>query len=118
MLRFLADENFNGHLLRALLRHVPDLDVLRVQEVGLMGVDDPEILEWAAQNGRVMLTHDAKTMVGFAYDRVRAEVLMPGVIVINEQNSLRVLLEDLVIATTCLYESELSNHAYYIPIRS
>ena len=41
MLRLLADENFNGDIVRALLLRQPDLDIVRVQDVGLAGVDDP-----------------------------------------------------------------------------
>ena len=47
MIRFLADENFNNAIIRG-SRHVsPSLDIVRVQDVGLSGADDPSILEWA-----------------------------------------------------------------------
>ena len=52
MLRLLADENFNGDIVRALLLRQPDLDIVRVQDVDLAGVDDPDILAWAAANER------------------------------------------------------------------
>jgi hypothetical protein len=55
MLRLVADENFNNNIVRGLLRREPDLDIVRVQDVGLSGVDDPTVLEWAAQEGRVLL---------------------------------------------------------------
>ncbi len=35
MLRLLADENFNGDIVRALLLRQPDLNIVRVQDVGL-----------------------------------------------------------------------------------
>jgi hypothetical protein len=44
MLRLLADENFNGDIVRALLLRQPNLDIVRVQDVGLAGVGDPDIL--------------------------------------------------------------------------
>ena len=44
MLRLLADENFNGDIVRALLLRQPDLNIVRVQDVGLPGVVDPDIL--------------------------------------------------------------------------
>ncbi len=47
MVRFLADENFNNAILRGLLRRKPDIDIVRVQDVGLSGASDPEILAWA-----------------------------------------------------------------------
>jgi uncharacterized protein DUF5615 len=52
MLLLVADENFNNDIVRGLLRKKPDLDIVRVQEVGLRGADDPSILEWAAKEGR------------------------------------------------------------------
>ena len=56
MLRLLADENFNGDIVRALLLRQPDLDIVRVQDVGLAGAGDPDILAWAAANDRIVLT--------------------------------------------------------------
>ena len=44
-MRLLTDENFNGAILRGLIRRLPELDIVRVQDVGLMNTDDPEILE-------------------------------------------------------------------------
>ena len=80
MLLLVADENFNNDIVRGLLRRKPDLDIVRVQDVGLSGADDPTLLAWAAQNHRVMLTHDAATMTYFAYERARAGLSMPGVL--------------------------------------
>lgn len=72
MLRFAADENFNNNIIRGLLRQHPELDIVRIQDVGLSGADDPTVLEWAAQEGRVLLTHDVATMTEYAYQRVSA----------------------------------------------
>ena len=52
MLRLAADENFNNNVIRGLLRRVPALDIVRIQDVGLSGADDPSVLEWAALEGR------------------------------------------------------------------
>lgn len=80
MLLLVSDENFNNDIVRGLLRRNPDLDIVRVQDVGLRGSEDPVILDWAANEGRGVLTHDAATMAHFAYERVRAGLSMPGVI--------------------------------------
>lgn len=79
MLRLAADENFSNDIIRGLLRRKPDLDIVRVQDVGLSGAGDPTILEWAAQEGRVLLTHDVSTLTRYAYERVEAGKHMPGV---------------------------------------
>ncbi len=58
MLRLAVDENFNNDIVRGLLRRKPELDIVRIQDVGLSGADDPTVLEWAARENRVLLTHD------------------------------------------------------------
>jgi predicted nuclease of predicted toxin-antitoxin system len=54
MIRLLADENFNGDAIRGLLSRQPELDLVRVQDVGLAEADDPVILAWAAANDRIL----------------------------------------------------------------
>ena len=58
MLLLVADENFNHKIVRGVLRRKPEVDIVRIQDVGLSGADDPSVLEWAAQEDRVLLTHD------------------------------------------------------------
>lgn len=70
MLRLVADENFNNDIVRGLLRRKPDLAIVRVQDADLSGADDPTLLEWAAQESRILLTHDVTTMTRYAYERV------------------------------------------------
>jgi hypothetical protein len=47
-LRWLADENFNNDILRALFRRNPGIDVVRAQDAGLTSADDEALLAWAA----------------------------------------------------------------------
>ncbi len=79
MLRLAADENFNNDILRGVLRRNAATDIVRIQDAGLSGADDPTVLEWAAQTGRVLLTHDVATITRYAYERVRDGKPMPGV---------------------------------------
>ena len=72
MLRLAIDENFNNDVVRGLLRRRAELDLVRIQDAGLSGADDPMVLEWAAKERRVLLTHDVSTMTRHAYERVRA----------------------------------------------
>lgn len=80
MLQFLADENFSGRIMRGLRRREPFLDIVRVQDLGLTGLSDPDLLEWAARHEWVLLTHDVNTMIGFAYQRIDERGVMPGII--------------------------------------
>ncbi|HEU5318746.1 MAG TPA: DUF5615 family PIN-like protein [Chloroflexota bacterium] len=83
-LRLLADEDFSGTVLRGLRVRDPDADVITVHQAGLTGRDDGAVLEWAAREGRVLVTHDQNTMTAHAYDRMRAGLPMPGLAVIPQ----------------------------------
>jgi hypothetical protein len=48
MVRWLADEDLNKDIARGLLRSKPDLDIVRVQDAGLSGMNGPSLLAWAA----------------------------------------------------------------------
>ncbi len=70
MLRLAADEDFNGRIVRGLRRRDPKLDIRRVQDTDVFGASDEEVLEWAAAEDRVLLTHDVATMTASAHERV------------------------------------------------
>ena len=69
MLQLLTDEDVHGDIVDGLRRRQPALDVVRVQDVGLRHTPDPDILEWAAQQGRVVVSVDKKTLAVDAWDR-------------------------------------------------
>lgn len=109
MLSLLSDENFNGDIVRGLLLRQPNLDLLRVQDVGLREVDDPAILTWAASNGRILLTHDRATMPDFAYDRLVRGELMAGMFVINDRMPIRQAIDELSLLVDCSEQAEWKN---------
>jgi hypothetical protein len=96
-LKFLADENLDNNILRGLLRRKPDLDILRVQDVGLFGKDDPTVLAWAAQENRILLTHDVATITHYAHQRIAKGLRMPGVIEIKASSSLGKAIKDILL---------------------
>jgi hypothetical protein len=116
-LRFLADENFQRVIVRGVLRELPDLDILRVQDIDLGGIDDPGILTWAARQGRVLLTHDAKTIPRFAYDRIERGELMTGVLVIPQHAAVARAIEAIVLAAGASREDEWQGQVRYLSLR-
>src|SRR5437867_3448566 len=97
MLRLAADENFTGAIIRGVFRRSPEVDLVRVQDVDLAGAVDPVVLEWAAREDRVLLTHDVTTMSAYAYERVAADQPMPGVVVINRSVPVRRAIEEIAL---------------------
>lgn len=98
MLRLLADQNLNEHIITGLLGRRPALDIIRARDVGLQAVKDPALLAWAAQERRILLTHDHKTVPDFAYGRVRSGQPMPGVFLVENTGAFRAVIEDLLMA--------------------
>lgn len=117
-MRLLLDENFNNHIRVALLRLRPNLDMLRVQDIPeIAGRDDSTLLEWAAQEQRVLLTHDVRTITSHAYERVAAGKPMPGVIEVNRTVSVGKLAEELLLWIEATEPGELEGRVVYVPIQ-
>jgi Domain of unknown function (DUF5615) len=116
MLRLVSDENFNGDIVRGLLLRRPDLDIVRVQDVGLVGADDPDILEWAASEGRIPLTHDRKTVPRFAYGRARAGLPMAGVFVLSGRLPVGESIDELLLVAECSRPEEWTDRVEYLPL--
>ena len=104
MLRFAADENCD--IVRGLLRRNPKLDIIRIQDVGLSGADDPSVLQWAADQGRVVITHDISTLAKHALDRVVAGQPMPGVFEVRSIAPIGQTIDDLILLAECSIEGE------------
>ncbi len=116
MLPLLADENLNGNIIRGLLRRQPNLDIVRAQDVGLSGAPDQEVLAWAAEAGRVLLTHDASTVTKHAYERVRQGLPMPGVFEVGTSLPVAHAIEDLLVIAECSTVSEWEGQVRYLPL--
>jgi hypothetical protein len=116
MLRLLADENFNGDIVRGLLRRQPDLDIIRVQDADLAGADEPDILAWAAENNRTILTHDRATMADYAYARVAVGEAMAGVFILNDRYPVGQAIDEILLMVACSEQTEWSGRAVHLPL--
>jgi hypothetical protein len=116
VLRLLADENFDGSIFDGVLRRAPELDLVRVQDVGLAGADDPAILAWAAEHGRLLLTHDRSTVPHFAYERIAAGLSMPGVIEVSDRLPFAEAIEQILFLAKCSREGEWEGQVIYLPL--
>lgn len=115
-IKFAVDENLHDGIRRGLLSRIPDLDIARVQDVGLSGADDPTVLEWAAKENRILLTHDVKTMTSYASARIEAGLAMPGIFLVSQNQPHGQVIEDLVLLAECSLVGEWDNQVLYIPL--
>lgn len=116
MLRLLVDQDFDQDLLRGLLRRVPDLDAVTAYEVGMSNAPDPELLAWAAEAGRVLITHDRRTMPAHSARRLAAGDEIAGVIVVSRRIPISAAIDELEIAVMCSEPEEWRNLVRHIPL--
>jgi hypothetical protein len=116
MLRLLADENFNGDIVRGLRLRDPELDLVRVQDVGLAGASDSDVLAWAADNSRIVLTHDRATLPTYAGERAAAGQEMAGVFILNDRLLVGRTLEEILLMVDCSEQAEWSGRAIHLPL--
>ena len=56
--RFQADANLDGRILRGLRRAVPEIDIRTEADASRAGLKDPEVLRIAADSGRILVSQD------------------------------------------------------------
>lgn len=117
MLKFLTDQNFNHNIVRGLLRRNPALDIVSAPEAGLSRMKDPQLLEWAAHEQRVLLTHDVSTMTKYVYDRLEAGQAMPGLIEVSFFLNIGQVIEDLLLLAECSFDGEHEGQIIYLPLK-
>ena len=115
-MRLLTDENFNADIVSGLRLRKPDIELIQVQEVGLDGWDDPDVLEWAAAENRITLTNDVSTMIGFAEDRLRNKQQMSGLFVARKKFTVAELIDEFLIVVECSLEGEWESQIRFIPL--
>ncbi len=116
MLRLLSDENLSGDIVRGLLLRKPGIDLIRTQDVDLLGVDDPGVLAWAAENNRILLSHDRATMPAYAYSRVTAGQCMPGAFIVNDRLPIGQVIQDILLIDECSEQEEWSGRILFLPL--
>jgi len=113
--RFLADYNFNGEIIDGLLRREPAIDLRSEHDAGLEGMPDPQVLAKAADEDRILITHDHRTM-----PRHFAELLSqretPGVFIIPQQISVGAAIEELLLVWSASEADGWINRILYLPI--
>lgn len=116
MLRLAADENLDGRIVRGLQRSLPDLDLVRVQDTSLREASDDVLLEWAASEKRVVVTHDVATMTAAAWARVERGKAMAGVIEVStDEPTGRAIDQIRLIVVVCAPE-EMEGRVLFLPL--
>ena len=114
--RFLFDEDFNGHIVNGFRRRQRTADACTALEAGLGGADDPAILKWAARVGRVLVSHDRRTMTAEAQKRIRVNLPMAGLILFRQDCPIVVAIEELMLISEATTTDEWRNTIAFLPL--
>jgi len=113
MIRFQADADFNQLILRAFKRREPSADFRTATRATLAGLSDPEVLEMAADEERILVTHDAKTMPGHFADFISRRS-SPGVIIVPQHLPIGEVAEHLLLIWSATEPEEWVDRIYWL----
>jgi hypothetical protein len=98
--RFQADADLDETILRAFQREEPSAEFQAARAAELEGVADPDVLAVAQREGRLLVTHDARTMPhhfgAFLEKAQRRGETCPGVLIVPQRQGVRSVVNDLL----------------------
>lgn len=100
IVRFQADADLKQAIVTGTLRRQPNIDFQSVNAAELEGKKDSEVLAIAAQNGRVLITHDRKTMPA-EFGKFIVSQTSSGVLIVSQN----LLVSDAIEAVILIWEA-------------
>ncbi len=94
--RFQADADLKQAIITGTIRRQPNIDFQSAYAARLEGKKDPEVLAIAAQDGRVLVTHDRKTMSAEFGEFIMSQI-SSGVLVLSQNIPISDAIEALVL---------------------
>jgi hypothetical protein len=115
MVRYQADADLNQAIVTGVLRREPTVDFQNALAAGLEGVKDSDVLALAAQQGRILVSHDRRTMpVEFAAFIVANK--SSGVIIVSRKVAIEVVIEELLLIRAVSSAEEWINRIAKLPL--
>lgn len=114
-LRFQADADLKYSIVKAVRQRERGIDFASAVDSGLAGVSDPEILEQAEQEGRILVSHDRRTMLAHFRARLEREKSSPGLFVVSQGAPLQAVVYAIVLTWAASEPSEWRNQVHHLP---
>jgi hypothetical protein len=113
--RFQADADLDGRIVRGLRRLAPEIDIRTATEAGLAGLADTEILRIAAEAGRMLVSQDRRTMPAH-FARYTLAAPSPGVALMREAIPIATAIEELVLIGSASVAEEWVDRLIWLPL--
>ncbi len=117
MVRFLADASLHHAIVSGCSRREPTIDFLSAQAAKLRGVSDSDVLAIAAEQGRILVTHDFQTMPKYFGTFIAAGPSSLGVFLVKQRTPVAHVIEELVLVWTASEPEDWTNRILEIPLR-
>jgi hypothetical protein len=114
-IRFQADADLNQIIVSSVLRREPAIDFRTARAADLAGVRDPDVLARAADDDRILVTHDQTTMPRHFGEFVQAQ-RSPGLLVVPQHLLPRHVVDDLILIWAATEPEEWLNRLAFLPI--
>ncbi|MCP9496149.1 MAG: DUF5615 family PIN-like protein [Pyrinomonadaceae bacterium MAG19_C2-C3] len=114
-IRFQADADFNEDIVTGVRRRVPQIDFQTAHDAMLRGITDPDVLSLAAREGRILLTHDRRTMPNH-FGKFIEKQDSPGLLVVSQKADVLVVIEDVILIWTASEATEYVNSIRSLPL--
>jgi len=105
--RFQADANFNAFIVKGLLRRQPGIDIQSAEAAGL---------SLAAQAGRILITHDYRTMPTHFADFLASGQHSPGVLLLHQTLPVAQAIDALLLVWDASEPEEWRDTLTYLPL--
>ena len=116
MIRFLADACLAYYIVSGCLRREPSMDFKAAAPAKLQGKSDLEVLTLAAQEGRILVTQDVRTMPRHFADFLNKSNHSPGVILIPQNTPVAAAIDALILIWSATEPHEWSDRMVKIPL--
>ncbi len=115
MLRFQADADLDEGIVSGCRRREPAIDFLTANDSNLEGVPDPEVLRIAAEQDRILVSHDFKTMPHHFAEFLLATGSSPGVFLVKQHSPIGPVIEELLLIWSATDAEEWRNRIVRLP---
>lgn len=113
--RFQADADFNFDIVRAVRLREPSIDFASATDSKLRGMPDFEVLERAAVAGRILVSHDCRTMPNHFRQRLGAGMGSPGLLVVGQDAPLALVADSIIVVWSLADPGDLRDQVYRLP---
>jgi hypothetical protein len=112
--RWLADADLNGAIVSGVVHRSKVLDFKRAEEVPLEGLADDVVLAIAAEDGRVLVSHDVTTMPDHFREYIRHND-SPGIVLVPQELNIGKAIESILLISEACVEHDLGNRVCLVP---